>query len=164
MSTESNNPYASPIQATLHPQIDKPPHQELASQGQRFLNFFIDGIIIRIISFGVGLVVGIVFVSANGVQLTEAEAAFLNIVAMIVALIAIVLYFFVMEAACGRTIGKLITGTMVTTSDGSPPSVGQLFGRSLARLIPFEPFSFLGKQPPVGWHDSLSGTRVVKTR
>jgi hypothetical protein len=34
-------------------------------------------------------------------------------------------------------------------------------GRSAARSIPFEPFSFLGGQP-TGWHDRLSETRVVR--
>jgi len=29
--------------------------------------------------------------------------------------------------------------------------------------LPLEPFSFLGKSP-VGWHDSLSRTRVIRTR
>jgi len=34
-------------------------------------------------------------------------------------------------------------------------------GRTLCRYIPFEPFSFLGNKP-IGWHDSLSKTLVVK--
>jgi hypothetical protein len=32
--------------------------------------------------------------------------------------------------------------------------------RTICRFIPFEAFSFFGQK---GWHDSISGTNVVKT-
>jgi hypothetical protein len=44
------------------------------------------------------------------------------------------------------------------------PTLPHLLGRTFSRIIPFEPFSFLDKNHPVGWHDSLSGTRVVSVR
>lgn len=74
-----------------------------------------------------------------------------------------VFYYFVMELVFGRTVGKIVTGTKVVRADGSRPSAGQIIGRTLSRIIPFEAFSFFSS-PCVGWHDSLSGTRVVKTR
>ena len=66
-----------------------------------------------------------------------------------------------MEAVFQRTIGKLVTGTRVVTTDGNVPGFGKVLGRSLARVIPFEVLSFLGAIP-IGWHDKLSGTRVVQ--
>ncbi|MCA9066572.1 MAG: RDD family protein, partial [Planctomycetaceae bacterium] len=74
------------------------------------------------------------------------------------------LYYVFMEAVFQRSLGKLVTGTMVVAADGSRPSFGKILGRSFARIIPFEAFSFLGSKTPTGWHDTLSGTRVVKTR
>ncbi|GEP46446.1 RDD family protein [Brevifollis gellanilyticus] len=69
-----------------------------------------------------------------------------------------VIYYFFQEAIFGRTLGKWITRTKVVTLDGKHPHVMQLLGRTLARLVPCEPFSFLGSN---GWHDRWSGTVVI---
>jgi hypothetical protein len=45
--------------------------------------------------------------------------------------------------------------------DGGIPTRGQIVKRSLIRLIPFEPFSFLFRKQAIGWHDKWSDTRVV---
>jgi len=71
-------------------------------------------------------------------------------------------YYVVLETAAGRTLGKLITGTREVREDGGKPRFGQILGRTAARFIPFEPFSLLGS--PKGWHDGLSGTRVIRVR
>ena len=68
------------------------------------------------------------------------------------------------EAAFGWTFAKLITGTRVVRIDGTKPSFPQVIGRTLARFIPFEPFSVLFSDSKLGWHDSLSNTRVVRVR
>ena len=76
----------------------------------------------------------------------------------------IVLFYFVFfESLIGRTPGKLLTGTRVVDEQGQKPSFGQILGRSLARMLPFEPLSFFGAENR-GWHDSLSKTYVVKSR
>ena len=62
--------------------------------------------------------------------------------------------------ANGQSIGKMITGTIVVTEDGQKPSFGQILGRSFARIVPFEPFSFLGNDAS-GWHDKWSETKVI---
>jgi len=69
------------------------------------------------------------------------------------------LYYLVPEFYWQKTIGKLITKTKVVREDGNRPTFGQILIRTLARLIPFEVFSFLFT--PIGWHDSLSKTIVV---
>jgi hypothetical protein len=43
------------------------------------------------------------------------------------------------------------------------PPFGTMVLRSLCRLIPFEPFSFLGSDAR-GWHDSITKTRVVRKK
>jgi uncharacterized RDD family membrane protein YckC len=82
----------------------------------------------------------------------------------VVALLAFFAYYIVLEAAFGWTIAKLITGTRVVRIDGTKPTFPQALGRTFARFIPFEPFSVLFSDSKLGWHDSLSNTRVVKVR
>lgn len=60
----------------------------------------------------------------------------------------------------GKTLGKLVTGTRAVTVNGEKPTLNQIIARSFARIIPFEPFSYLGDQPN-GWHDRLSQTIVI---
>ncbi|POY37478.1 RDD family protein [Solitalea longa] len=69
-------------------------------------------------------------------------------------------YYFVLETVLGQTIGKLITGTKVVDDFGNKPKVLKVLVRTLCRLIPFEAISFLFT--PMGWHDSISKTYVVK--
>jgi uncharacterized RDD family membrane protein YckC len=63
----------------------------------------------------------------------------------------------------GRTLGKLITRTSVVDAEGRRPTFKQVLGRTFSRIIPFEPFSFFGKDAR-GWHDSMSNTFVVVKR
>ncbi|MEK7253493.1 MAG: RDD family protein [Bacteroidota bacterium] len=70
-------------------------------------------------------------------------------------------YYLVTETIFnGKTIGKFITKTVVVNMDGSPVAFPTVLGRSFARLIPFEAFSFLGASGR-GWHDTLTKTMVV---
>jgi uncharacterized RDD family membrane protein YckC len=71
-------------------------------------------------------------------------------------------YYVVFEALLGRTPGKLITGTRVVNLAGGRPRFTQILGRSFARAVPFEAFSFFGSR--AGWHDRWSRTRVVLVR
>lgn len=62
----------------------------------------------------------------------------------------------------GQTIGKLITGTQaVNNRDFTPVNFTQALVRSLCRLIPLEFIFCLFMQP---WHDTISGTLVVKKK
>lgn len=70
------------------------------------------------------------------------------------------MYYTFFEITLHATPGKLFTETLVVNSIGQIPSPGAIITRSACRLIPFDAFSFLGRKP--GWHDSLSGTRVIK--
>ena len=67
------------------------------------------------------------------------------------------------ESLSGRTLGKLITGTIVVNENGKKPDFGTVFKRSLCRLIPFNAISFLFN-PGLGWHDSISDTYVVNKK
>lgn len=165
----NDNPYASPAmpadvieEATLAPPVLK-----IASQGKRFLNLIIDNVLLQVVSLALGFVVGLVYVFTlmpPGGGLTKEQETVLNLVSTLIGLAVALAYFIFCEAVFQRTPAKLLTGTLVVTPEGRRPAFGQIVGRSLARFIPFEPFSFLGGNPPVGWHDRLSGTRVIDLR
>jgi uncharacterized RDD family membrane protein YckC len=70
-------------------------------------------------------------------------------------------YYVFFEYVFNATPGKMITRTRVVRLDGGKPSIGQVFGRTFARFVPFEAFSFLGRGAS-GWHDRWSKTRVVR--
>jgi uncharacterized RDD family membrane protein YckC len=98
------------------------------------------------------------------VILGDGSEEFLNSPLLNLALfLCLPIYYILMEGIFGRTLGKLITGTVVVDGFGNKPSFGKIIGRSFARLIPFEAFSFLGSTGR-GWHDSLTDTYVVKSR
>lgn len=67
------------------------------------------------------------------------------------------LYCFLSEAIFRQTFGKLITKSCVV-SDGVELTTGRVFWRTMARLIPFDAFSFLFGAK---WHDRASSTAVV---
>lgn len=63
------------------------------------------------------------------------------------------------EVLLGSTPAKFLTETKVIAEDGSKLDFRKGMLRSLIRLIPFEPFSFLFNDE--GWHDKWSDTLVV---
>ncbi len=159
------NPYASPYQSSSPysggPQGPAP----LAGRGQRFLNFFIDNIVLNVLQLAclcpLGAVIGLTVEDPSALDSPETELMF-NLLGYGVFFVVFFLYYVVLELAFQRTLGKLLTGTRVVQTDGTPPTFGQVLGRTAARLIPFEALSFLFMDR--GWHDTLSGTQVVRTR
>jgi uncharacterized RDD family membrane protein YckC len=78
----------------------------------------------------------------------------------VVFVMIMIVYYMVTEGIFGRSLAKVITGTIVVDENGVKPGFAAVLKRSLSRLIPFEVFSFLGSAGR-GWHDSLSDTYVV---
>jgi hypothetical protein len=69
------------------------------------------------------------------------------------------IYYMFFELTLGATPAKLLTGSRVFGIDDSKPTPLQIFKRTPARSIPFEPFSFfIGNS----LHDGMSHTKVVK--
>lgn len=155
--TIGQNPYEAPKadlgggEPLLEPEL-----LPSAGMGARFLNFIIDGIIVRVV-----MTVFVLGVVSAGAASDPDSAAVLGAV---LALAVMFGYYIVLEGAFGWTIAKLITGTRVLRYDGGKARWPQVIGRTFARFIPFEPFSILFSSSTQGWHDSLSGTRVVKAR
>ena len=71
------------------------------------------------------------------------------------------LYYFGMELAFNRTLGKLITHTQVISVKNNRPQLIHILARTILRLVPFDAFSYLmGSEQ--GIHDALSQTKLVK--
>ena len=77
------------------------------------------------------------------------------------ALFLVVFYCTVESSLNGKTLGKFITKTRAVKLDGTKMDFNTVLKRSFSRIVPFEPFSFLGDDPPTGWHDRWSDTKVV---
>jgi uncharacterized RDD family membrane protein YckC len=92
---------------------------------------------------------------------TLGQGAYYLVVFISIALYLLILflYYFLFENGRGITIGKLITNTRVVHESGRRATTKEIFIRTLCRLIPFDAFSYLGDG--VGWHDTLSHTRVI---
>jgi uncharacterized RDD family membrane protein YckC len=129
---------------------------ELAGRWQRFFNFVIDYLCFVGLAFIIGFVVAVAGGDA-GLQLMR------SIPDLVFGVALMAVYYIVLEGVFGRTLGKIVTGTRVVGVDGRRPSLPKIIGRSLLRFIPFEALTFFGPNGR-GWHDRLSGTRVIKVR
>jgi uncharacterized RDD family membrane protein YckC len=125
-------------------------------RGKRFLNYLLDVIFFYTIIFAFGIILG-------GLSLLTGKNLFENSMPLLDNFIGITLfmaYYITFESIFGKTIGKMATNTKVVRMDGSKPTLQNIIGRSFARLIPFDAFTFLSKNPR-GWHDSLTNTIVI---
>ena len=121
----------------------------------RFVNFLVDRIAIIAFAFVFGFFIaetelGDIFLASDS-----------RIMDYIFGAIVSTIYYTIIEASTGKSLGKLVTKTVVVREDGTKPEFGDYFVRSVVRIIPFEAFSFFGDG--IGWHDTFSKTRVVKT-
>ena len=135
-----------------------------ASQGQRFLNFLIDNVIIRIaLTYITGLALGylLAFTVPEFAASLSYNRVSLYVISFAVVLMDYLFYYTLSESVFkGKTLGKLITGTKAVKVDGAELSFKDAFLRSACRMIPLEAFSGFGTP----WHDSITETMVIKAR
>jgi len=116
-----------------------------AKPSLRFANLIIDYVLYLLLCFAIGALAMVVGYPQLAGVLTWP---------------ALLGYYVFFEGIFNATPGKMITRTRVVQIDGTKPTIGQVFGRTLSRFVPFEAFSFLGSGS--GWHDRWSRTRVVR--
>jgi uncharacterized RDD family membrane protein YckC len=158
----SENPYAPPKSPTAMAGDGEVIHYEPASGGKRFLHLIVDQFTAVIALSAFVFVVGIMGVVMGDEGLVDrlfGDSS--GLLGNLMGIGVMGAYYLLMEGLFGRTLGKMITGTRVVNwKTGQKPGIGALVGRTLARFVPFEAFSFLGSEPG-GWHDRWSGTMVV---
>ncbi len=137
------------------------PTLEYASAGQRFLNYIIDVIAFYILMMVLGFIIGAA-AAFNADSVSSFAPGAVQLFFLFLYIAVIVLYYTALEGSKGKTLGKLITKTKVVREDGEPMTYGKAFMRTLCRFVPFDALSaFFGIKM---WHDSWSGTMVVKDK
>ena len=151
------NPYQSPTEESfVEPNFGT--ETLPASSGRRLANLLLDYVGYLLLSFVVGFAIALIE------ALIGTEGAIERVPDLLFGIVIYLIYYIPQEALSGKTLAKLITGTRVVSVVGTRPTWKQIVGRTFSRMIPFEPFSFLRGGNPVGWHDRLSNTRVIKDR
>ncbi|MCO4291586.1 RDD family protein [Solitalea sp. MAHUQ-68] len=130
----------------------------IASSATRFANYLIDSMFIGMVLSFIMPNSGVDLTKITTIQQLVNDSQFVKMT--IINTVATFAYYFIAEAVFGQTLGKIITRTHVVNDYGEKPGVLRILGRTLCRSIPFEAFSFLFT--PMGWHDSISKTYVVK--
>jgi uncharacterized RDD family membrane protein YckC len=138
----------------------------LATTVQRFLNFFIDNLLMRfgltyLTAVGIGMLLGLFFPEYI-VKISESPSIIdIILLAYLVWIVNTLLYYTICEKGFkGYTLGKLITGTRAIRDDGNELTFKDALLRSLCRLVPFEWLSGFGYP----WHDTWTKTMVIKSR
>ena len=105
--------------------------------GRRFLAILIDLVILGVIDYIISLAFGGVRTEGGSVSVSLT-----GLPALIIALIP-VLYYIVLEAIMGGTLGKMLLGTRIVTVDGSRIGWGASIVRNLLRIIDVLPFAYI---------------------
>ncbi len=133
-----------------------------ATKTKRFLNYLIDIIAYFVVSLVVGIILGVIagiVMVASGGSTTFVESAGFNLLANVISLAILYLYYFLFELFFKATPGKFVTSTRVMARPGVELDASRIALRTLIRFVPFEPFSiFFGD----AWHDKWSKTVVVE--
>ena len=134
---------------------------QMASAGKRFANLILDTIFKNILLYALFFALGaLLALTDSSSTLSDTEAGIWGILGLFIIFLAYFGYYIVFEFVFGKTLGKMITNTRVVDLKGNKPSLGACIGRTFARIIPFNAFSFLGSDAS-GWHDKLTRTRVI---
>jgi len=143
-------------------------HFVYATQGQRFLNWLIDNILMRLgLSYLTGTIVGMLIGLLNpdffqSIVFSENATFILAVLGLLIAYFNYIFYYTLCEKLFkGCTLGKLITGTRAIRQDGGELTFRNAILRSLSRCVPFEVFSGF---KTLTWHDSWTDTMVIKSR
>ena len=133
---------------------------EPASIGARFANYLIDVIAFYVFIFVIGALLGAMPVQNERDYYGEESLMGSPWADFLFTYLIYVLYYTVFEGLTkGKTLGKLITGTVAVQENGDSISWKDALLRSLCRIVPFEPFSAFARAP---WHDSWTKTMVIK--
>ncbi|PZR28068.1 MAG: hypothetical protein DI535_07865 [Citrobacter freundii] len=161
-----NQHYSNPQESIFSDDLLNRYDFQPATKGQRFLNLFIDSIVMN---YGLGFLTAYIAVYITlminpDFVFDDSPSGNLNMLLYwwILSIINYLIYYTICEKAFrGYTLGKLITGTRAVREDGAELTFRDAAMRTLSRLVPFEAFSGFGHQP---WHDSWTRTTVIKAR
>jgi uncharacterized RDD family membrane protein YckC len=162
---EPDNPYRAPASrevAVAETVVVDPATLRTASRGRRFGTFVVD----YLLQFVFAMLLMVPAILVGGEQMLDRIERMNRLQEYALGLVVLLLYYIFFESLWARTPGKWVFGTRVVDDLGGKPRFGQVLGRSLARIVPFEAFSilFANDADVRGWHDRWPRTRVVRTR
>jgi len=123
---------------------------------------FLDGILIRVIGFPIGLLIGVGTRPAS-----TSEALTIQAMGTGVGVLVALAYSVFFLGKYGATPGKMACRIKVVMADGTPISYGRAFGRFFAELLSGCPTLFIGyiivgfDEQKRALHDRICNTRVV---
>ncbi|MBN8687312.1 MAG: RDD family protein [Chitinophagales bacterium] len=133
-----------------------------AGSGKRLANYIIDLVTFYVFMYFFSYVIVEVSLDLAIIMYNDRENGGNPILGQLITLVFYGLYMGLMETLFrGRTLGKLITGTIAVNEDGSRISGGTALLRGLSRAVPFNALSALGT-PCYPWHDKWNKTYVVE--
>lgn len=155
-----------------------PMTMEYAGFGLRFLAFLIDTLLLIAVAYVISLIIGGDTTAATANQQMSPDENIKAIAKLLnggengvwISNLINVIYFVGMNTAFGATLGKMALGLKLVKSDGSPISLGTAIIRYiiesiLAALTCGLMFISIATSPTKqGWHDSIAGTAVIRTR
>lgn len=143
-------------------------HFVYATQGQRFLNWLIDNVVMRfglsyLTGMGIGFIIGIAAPEFfQNIAYSDSAFSPLWFIGILIAYLNYIIYYTLCEKLFkGYTLGKLVTGTRAIRQDGGELTFRNALLRSLSRCVPFEVFSGFST---LTWHDDWTDTMVIKAR
>ena len=123
----------------------------LADKGDRVGNFIVDTIVLLTIIYTLTLIMIIFFPETDDDDSPAASILFST---------TYFSYYFFLELLTGKTIGKILTKTIVVDRNGKRPKAARIIIRTLMRMFPIEILSFVFGN--FGFHDVISRTTVIK--
>jgi uncharacterized RDD family membrane protein YckC len=130
----------------------------------RFAAYFLDQILLSVVSLGMGFVAGLIMGVAFGNEPTA--IIILQIVLFVIQMGIAISYEVILTTKYGATLGKMACKLAVVTPDGGPITYGRSFGRffskivsSLTCLIGYIMAGFDEEKRSL--HDRMCNTRVV---
>ncbi|WP_197528060.1 RDD family protein [Posidoniimonas polymericola] len=163
---ETVNPYASPL-AEYKAELSASNKLVYAGFMSRWGAAIVDGLVLLAISWAIGF--SMAFAAAiAGMTQTESGLAVVQLAIQVVAQVAGLLYFALMESSASQaTYGKRMAGIKVTDVNGHPISFGRAVARYLAKIVStltlmigYLMAAFTPKKQAL--HDMMVGTLVVK--
>lgn len=131
--------------------------QNIATWEKRLINLIIDSMVVQFIYLLIILIIGLIII---GKENSFEQSTIIEFNNTFYFLVLYAFYYFIFEGLTGRTIGKYVTRTKVVSDSENKPSFGKILLRSVMRIFFIEVISFFSSNP-VGWHDRVSGTKVV---
>jgi uncharacterized RDD family membrane protein YckC len=131
------------------------PQYHIAGKGKRLLNLIIDTLVILLLT-SKNIFITNLLIKLSGVlgfeYYMDSDGLKWGCQIMIG-----LLYYFLMEVSLQRTVGKILTRTIVIDKDGYSPKPNQILKRTWTRLLIPEMLTFLWGS---NFHDAFSNTLV----